>query len=114
MINNTLLQASDLLEKAAAYIEEIEDAKQKKEAEDHKKTANELAETVSTAVGEPVSNDLIEKLSKADPEVRALIGKIANADLIDPMGGPETEEKVASISDGMGSAEASLLNFLLT
>jgi len=100
-------QVAAILDKTAEYIERLEGAKIAAQREEKKKVASVLASKLTEAVGEPVDPTLAEKLSNLDPEVGALISKLAGTERVDSMGEPSDNgtQKVAS-SSGMPPEDA--------
>lgn len=107
-----LLQAADVLEKTAEYIENAEGQRLDVERQEKTKTAQDLATKISATVGDEVSAELIEKLSSLSPDVQDLVERMAVGGEVDSLGGVPREEKVASDRAGMNSADARFLDWL--
>ena len=108
-----LLHVADVLEKAAEYIDNQEKTKVAEEQAVARERAEKLAGQVADAIGEPVTEELIEKLSGVDGNLGGLLGRLSGGEAVDSMGGPQ-ETKTASIAQGMGPAEQGLLSWLNT
>lgn len=102
MTPNAMNQVAAILDKTAEYIERLEGDKLAAQRKEKQKVASVLASKLTEAVGEPVGPNLAEKLSNLDPEVGALISKLAGTERVDSMGEPGENgtQKVAS-SSGM-------------
>jgi hypothetical protein len=108
-----LTKVAEVLEAAASYIE----ATETKQA-DAVKTArhaevSKLASRIRDAVGEELPAEVLSKLAETNPEITALLSRLAGEGQVDSLGGPETT-KTASSSSSLPEGEAALLNFLLS
>ena len=110
-VANMLLQAAEVLEKTAEYIENAEGQRLDVERQEKTKTAQELAAKVSATVGESVDPELIEKLSSLSPDVQGLVERLAVGGEVDSLGGVQNDVKVASDRAGMSSADARFLDW---
>jgi hypothetical protein len=100
-----LNRVADVLDKTAAYIEEVEASKVRKVAEEKTKAASALAERLTDATGEEIDTEMVGKLAELSPEVSGLISKLAGGEVVDPLGGPSTDDKVKTASAGVSLAE---------
>lgn len=111
-------QIANVLEKAAAYIEAIEDTKTAEVQAERLSVAKELATKISEATGEQLDEETISKLAKADKDVLQTIGKLATESKIDEMGGPANKRDPNAIpstgKEAVAHAEESLLNFIMS
>jgi hypothetical protein len=118
MNSDFILNIAEVLDKTAAYLEELDSATSQQQKVAQHKEANSLASKLKTITGEQISDDMVEKLSSADPAIKSLLAKIACVDgAPDSLGGPETNNniKVAGVdSRGMGLAEDNFLAWLST
>ena len=107
------VKIAQVLKAAADYIDALV---QEKAAEDKKvqtETASKLAGKIKEATGEHINEEIVNKLASTDPEIAALLERLAGAGSVDNMGGPEDDSvKTASDAQGMGS-EQRFLNFIL-
>jgi uncharacterized phage infection (PIP) family protein YhgE len=107
-----LEKTADVLEKSAAYLEGIESHRAASARAVVVKKASDLAGKISDTVGDPVSEELIEELAKASPEVQELLGRLAGGgDNVESLGGPQEETKTASIDD-VSSADTRFLDWV--
>ena len=99
-MSKIMSQVAEILEKTAEYIERTDGVKISARIEERKKVASELAGKLTEAIGEPVDESLTEKLSNLDPEMQAILAKLAGTGKVDSMGEPSDNEtqKVASTS----------------
>jgi hypothetical protein len=107
-----MLQAADALEKVAAYIDNTETERLNQETEVRQKEAHSLAEKISNAVGEPLDDDVVDKLATASPEVKDLLSRITGGDTVDYLGGPQEVSKVASAGSNHPPADAKFLDWV--
>jgi DNA-binding PucR family transcriptional regulator len=110
-----LLKVAEVLEQAANYIENVEADRLSKEAQQKLAEAQTLANKITATTGNPLTADMVEKLSQAPKDVQRLIREIATGDdVVDSLGGPETTamKKTASVRAETGSAEQALMDFL--
>ena len=106
-----LLQAAEVLEKTAGYIEGAESSRLNIEHKSKIKTAQALADKLSATVGETVDPTLVEKISSLDPEMQELMGRLAVGGDVDSLGGVSDEVKVASDQAGINSADTRFLDW---
>ncbi len=107
-----MLQAADALEKVAAYIDNTETARLNQEYEVRHKEASSLAEQISDAVGEPLEDDMVNKLATASPEVKELLSRVTGGDTVDSLGGPQEVSKLASVHGSQRPADARFLDWV--
>ncbi|RKY28717.1 MAG: hypothetical protein DRP83_00015 [Planctomycetota bacterium] len=110
--SDTLPKIATVLEKLAEYIENVEASKVAEVINKKTAAAKALADKLSTATGEDIDENVVQKLAELDPEVAAMIGKFAgDATSVDSMGGPEEgrTEKTASAGD---SADARFIGWV--
>jgi hypothetical protein len=110
-----LLQTADVLEKAAAYIENLETTRLTQELETKTKTAADLAQKLSQATGEPATADMVQKLAALSPDMQQVIARLAGTETVDSLGGPPNTgtEKQAGVSPGMPPEDTRFLNWLV-
>jgi len=110
-----LLTTADVLEKAAAYIDNLELTRVSKELETRTKTATELAQKLSQATGEPTTEDMVQKLAALPPEMQQVIARLAGTETVDSLGGPQDtgNEKQAGAASGMPPEDSRFMNWLL-
>lgn len=111
-LDNLLLQTADVLEKTAAYIENLESTRLTVDKQARYKTATDIAEKVSSAIGEPATSTLAQKIAEASPDVQELLIRMAGSDTVDSLGGPDRNVKQASESLGMPPEDARFVNWL--
>lgn len=88
-MSNALIAAAEVLEKAAAYIEAVEAEKRAVAEAVRAKTAAELQARFSQVTGEELSADVAAKLATAEPDVIAVVEKLAGSlKAPDSLGGP--------------------------
>lgn len=115
-----LLQAAEVIEKAAAYLEALESEKVQEERNAKLAEANKLAESITHVVGEELDPQTLEKLSQASPEVTDLIQRLSGGGSVDSLGGPPETVKSASVNghdrvaQNVAAADARFLSFLTT
>jgi hypothetical protein len=114
MNTQLMLSIADILEKTAAYLDEIETTQLNTKRQEQLKQASQLASKLEDITGERIDTPTIEKLSSADPELMQLLTKLASGDSLDSMGGPEATIKQANLSQRVGFADDSFVNWLLT
>lgn len=103
---------ADVLEKNAAYYESLESARVAEEQAEQQKSATALASRISEAVGEPLDEDLIAKLSTVDSDIHGLLERtVGSVESVDSLGGVEDSEKVAGL-DGLPPEDARFLAFV--
>lgn len=110
-------QIANVLEKAAAYIEAVEDAKIAEVQAERLNVAKELADKVAEATGEKLDDETVAKLAKADKEVLQTIGKLATEAREEVMGKPSDRRDPSAPLTGkeaIAAAEDSLVNFCLS
>lgn len=73
MTSKFLLQVADVLEKAAAYIDEVETTKATAAAEVRTAALKDLSDKFSTVTGESLSTEIREKLSASDDTVLSAV-----------------------------------------
>ena len=108
-----LKRVADVLQKTAAYIDEIDARKTAEERTVRTKSATDLAEKLSSLLGETIN---VDKLANLDPEVTGLLRKVAGTEGVDSLGGPRMDEgidKKAAMND-MPTADARLIEFCLS
>lgn len=114
MLNpDLLIKTAELLEKTAAHIEESEAAAHRIIAEHQDTEAKKIASQLSALAGSPVDHKTVSKMAGMGQDVVDILHKLASADAVDSMGGPETQEKTASVA-GMPAEDARFINFLST
>lgn len=117
MSGTILMKVAAVLEQAANYIEKEETDRQSKETQQKMAEANALAQKITATTGNPLTADMVEKLSQAPEDLQRLIREITTSDdVVDSLGGPEPAamNKTASVRAGTGSAEQDLVDFLST
>lgn len=88
-MSNELLLAAEVLEKAAAYIEAVEAEKVAASTAALTKQAADLKARFSSLTGDEISDETAAKLASAEPDVVALIEKMAGSlRAPDSLGGP--------------------------
>ena len=103
---------ADVLEKNAAYYESLESSRVAKEEEQLRTKASALATRISEVVGEPLDEELVAKLSTADPDIHGLLERaVGSMETVDSLGGVEDEEKVAGYG-GLAPEDARFLGFI--
>ena len=103
---------ADVLEKNAEYYESLESARVAKEKEVLHTKASSLANRISEAVGEPVDEELVAKLSTVDPDIHGLLERtVGSMETVDSLGGADDTEKVAGL-DGLPAEDVRFLSFL--
>lgn len=110
-------QIAQVLEKAAAYIESVEQNKEAQIREERSRVAKELAEKIAEATGESIDDDVVEKLAAADKDVLSTLEKLANDTMADEWGQPAQQKSPSVPSNGkeaVAAAEETFLNFLLS
>lgn len=110
-------QIAQVLEKAAAYIETVEQNKEAQIREERTKVAKELAEKIAEATGESLDEDTIHKLAAADKDVLQTLDKLASDTAADEWGQPATQKSPnapVSGKEAVAAADESFLNFLLS
>lgn len=118
IMNEVLNIAAEVLEKAASYVDALEAEKLALDASVHAKVAAELKQKFAEATGEEVNDVLVNKLAKADPEVLALMDKLAGSSHApDSLGQPSdnSDDNSASPSnkkEAAAQAEARMLSWL--
>jgi len=107
-----LERVADVLEKNAAYYESLESSRVAKEQESLHTKASALATRISEAVGEPLDEDLVSKLSAVDPDIHGLLERtVGSMETVDSMGGVDDDVKVAGY-DGLAPEDARFLGFI--
>lgn len=102
---NYLYSTAEVLEKTAAYLESLETNRMSVEKTQRAKVATDLAARLSAAVGEPVSQEVAEKVAQA-PEIHALLNRLAGGGDVESLGGPqESNTKTAAVSAGGSDAD---------
>jgi len=99
---NYLTLTADVLEKIAAYLDSVETGKQNAEKAVRVKAATDLSTRLSSALGETVSPDVVEKLAQI-PEAHALLSRLAGGNDVDSLGGPETTNSKTASTRGQTS-----------
>lgn len=107
-----LLQTADVLEKTAAYLEALETERMGVEKAARAKVATDLATRLSATLGEPVSQDIVEKLAGQGPEVQALLDRLAGSGSVDSLGGPPESTGNSKTASSGGSLADSDRRFI--
>jgi hypothetical protein len=109
-----LIKTAEVLEKAAAYIDYIENNRVTQEHATKTKVASELAQRLSQTTGTPVTEDFVRKLAELSPDMQSMIAGLAGTEAVDPMGGPQDSgnTKQASINPEMPSGDVRFLNWV--
>jgi len=112
----SMTEIAAVLEKAADYIDAVENQKTAAEQQAKIKAASEIASKVTDATGEVLNEKIVEKLAAAAPEVADLLGKLAGGGVVDSLGGPESEHPngVKTAEASMGDADQRFVGFLLS
>jgi len=105
---------ADVLEKAAAYFDEVSREQENRVKEAQEKGAARLQEKLSSFLGENVDSSVLHKLASAGPEVASLIEKIAGSTRVDNMGGPAGNDTVKTASASEGRADERFTNWLMS
>lgn len=113
--DNLLLTTADVLEKTAAYIENLETTRVTQEHATRTKVAQELAQTLSNATGEPATDDMVQKLAALPPDMQQVIARLAGSEAVESMGGPQDArtEKQAGVLSGMPPEDTRFMNWLV-
>lgn len=74
-----LLKTAAVLEKAANYIDAVEEEKRQLETEHRRKLANVLRENYKTATGEDLSDEALDKLASSDLDVLDSFNKMSES-----------------------------------
>ncbi len=108
-----LTHVATILEKTAAYIENVEASKLAEDTEQRSKAAGILAEKLTDATGEHFDAEMVSKLAGLEPEVTDVLSKLAGSGLVEPLGGPDDETRtVKTASAGVSVAEQRFIDFL--
>lgn len=110
-------QIANVLEKAAAFIEAVEDTKVAEVHAERLEIARELASKIAETTGEKVDEETVAKLARADKEVLQTIGKLATEANDEAMGKPSDRRDPSAPVTGkeaIAAAEESLMNFCLS
>lgn len=110
-----LLKTAEVLEKAADYIDNLETTRVSQEHATKTKIAQDLAQRLSNATGEPPTEDMVQKLAALPPEMQQVIARLAGTDTVDSLGGPQDagSEKQAGVPSGMPPEDARFMNWLI-
>jgi len=103
---------ADVLEKNAEYYESLESERVTKEKEAQHTKASTLAARISETVGEPLDEELVDKLSAVDPDIHGLLERtVGSMENVDSLGGVDDSEKVAGL-DGLPAEDVRFLSFV--
>lgn len=106
-------QVADLLDKSAAYIENLVAAQEQEAQEERTKEAAVLAQKITDITGDEVDSATVAKMAEVSPEVSDLLQKFAgSSSRVDSLGGPETDSSVVKVADSMSSAERNFVTWL--
>jgi hypothetical protein len=106
-----------VLEKAAAFIEAVEDTKIAEIHTARLGIARELASKIAESTGEKLDEETVAKLARADKEILQTIGKLATEANDEVMGKPsDRRDPSAPVSgkEAIAAAEEALVNFCLS
>jgi hypothetical protein len=109
-----LLKTAEVLEKAADYIENLEVTRVSNETAARTKIATDLAQKLSSATGEPVTDEMVQKLAELSPDMQGVISRLAGTDTVESLGGPQDtgREKQAGVPAGMPPEDTRFLGWL--
>ncbi|RLC86826.1 MAG: hypothetical protein DRJ03_07665 [Chloroflexi bacterium] len=106
-------QVAELLEKSAAYIENLVATQAQSAQEERIKEASDLAQQISDATGDEIDSDTVAKIAEVAPEVSDILRKFAGtSSQVDSLGGPETDSDNVKVAHSMSSADRSFLGWL--
>jgi hypothetical protein len=109
-----LTEVAKVLEKVAVYIEATEAEKNAAVVAERDRLVTAIREKVSASTGLDISEDVVNKLSTADPEVLATIEKLAESSDSESLGGPssrKTSNAPLTVDEQVKLAEDNLVNF---
>lgn len=89
------LKVADVLEKLAAYVETVQAVKNASLREQRDKVIEALRQKLSSATGEDIPADVLNKLGETDPDVLSVFDKLAADDVDGELGEP-SQRKTAS------------------
>jgi len=105
---------ADVLEKAAAYFDEVSREQENRVKEAQDKDAARLQEKLSSFLGENIDSSVLHKLASAGPEVASLIEKIAGSTRVDTLGGPAVTDTVKTASTLNSGADERFTTWLMS
>ena len=102
-----------VLEKTADLIEAIESEKQAAVSAERTRLIDSIRDKVSETIGEDIPEDVLSKLSQADPEILATVNKLAERESLS-LGEPSNKKSAAaplSVDEQVKLAEERLVEF---
>ncbi len=108
------LAVAEVLEKVAGYIEATESEKNAAVEAERERLITAIREKVSASTGLDISEDVVSKLSAADPEVLETIEKLAESSDSEILGEPSSRNGAnvpLSIDEQVKLAEDNLVTF---
>lgn len=122
MSSDLLIGAANVIEKFAEYVEAQETKRLSTERQAKLAAANVLADKISQTTGEPVTEEIIEKLAEVPPEVATLFDNLSwSGETVEPLGGPPERDKTASVhtaqdrvQETAAAADTQFVNWLST